>query len=58
LDNNYKRYIELNSLIEQGGSQNCLGGVVKNHKGGCEKSQDINIIDKNNNIIINNNTEF
>ena len=58
LDNNYKRYIELNSLVEQGDSQNWLGGVVKNHKGGCEKSQYINIIDKNNNIIINNNTEF
>jgi len=53
LDSNYKRYIELNSVVKNDNDcDNSQGGLWKITKGGCEKSQDINIIDKYN---INNN---
>lgn len=59
LDSNYKRYIELNSIVENNNScDNSQGGLWKITRGYCEKSQDININDKDNNIIINNNTEL
>lgn len=59
LDNNYKRYIELNSVVENNNScEKSQGGLWKITRGYCEKSQDININDKDNNIIINNNTEL
>lgn len=57
-DNNYKRYIELNSMVWTDDSQNWLGGIDKNVYGGSQKCLDINIIDKDNINIINNNTEF
>ena len=59
LDNNYKRYIELNSIVENNNScDNSQGGLWKITRGDSQKSQDININDKDNNIIINNNTEL
>ena len=58
LDNNCKRYIELNSVVENHNAcEKSQGGLWKITRGGCEKSQDINIIDKNKINIINNNTE-
>lgn len=56
-DNNYKRYIELNSIIENKDSQKCLGGWTKMSRGDSQKCPDININDKNKINIINNNTE-
>ena len=56
-DNNYKRYIELNSVVENRDSQKSQGGIDKNVYGGSQKWLDINIIDKNKINIINNNTE-
>lgn len=57
-DSNYKRYIELNSVVENHNScEKSQGGLWKITRGYCEKSQDINIIDKNKDNIINNNTE-
>ena len=58
LDNNYKRYIELNSVVENRDSQKSQGGIDKNVYGGSQKCLNINIKDKDNNIIINNNTEL
>lgn len=46
MDSNYKRYIELNSIIENKDSQKCLGGWTKMSRGGSQKCLDINIIDK------------
>ena len=47
LDSNYKRYIELNSIVKNNNDcDNSQGGLSKITKGGCEKSQDININDK------------
>jgi hypothetical protein len=47
LDSNYKRYIELNSIVENHNScEKSQGGLWKITRGGCEKSQDINISDK------------
>lgn len=58
LDNNCKRYIELNSVVENHNDcDKSQGGLWKITRGYCEKSQDINIIDKDNINIINNNTE-
>lgn len=57
LDSNYKRYIELNSVVENHNTcEKSQGGLWKITRGYCEKSQDININDKDN-ININNNTE-
>lgn len=58
LDNNYKRYIELNSVVENRDSQKSQGGIDKNVYGGSQKWLDININNKDNINIINNNTEF
>lgn len=59
LDSNYKRYIELNSIVENHNDcEKSQGGLWKITRGDSQKSQDININDKDNNIIINNNTEF
>ena len=58
LDNNYRRYIELNSIIENKDRQKCLGGLTKMSRGDSQECLDINIIDKDNINIINNNTEF
>lgn len=58
LDSNYKRYIELNSVVENHNAcEKSQVGLWKITRGYCEKSQDINIIDKNKDNIINNNTE-
>lgn len=58
LDSNYKRYIELNSVVENHNAcDKSQGGLWKITRGCCEKSQDINIIDKDKINIINNNTE-
>ena len=46
MDSNYKRYIELNSIIENKDSQKCLGGWTKMSRGDSQKCLDINIIDK------------
>lgn len=49
LDNNCKRYIELNSIVENNNAcDKSQGGLWKITRGGCEKSQHINIIDKDN----------
>lgn len=53
LDSNYKRYIELNSIVENHNDcQKSQGGLWKITRGDSQKSQDINISDKYN---INNN---
>lgn len=58
LDINYKRYIELNSVVENHNvCEKSQGGLWKITMGGSQKSQDINIIDKDKIKIINNNTE-
>jgi len=58
LDNNCKRYIELNSIVENHNAcEKSQGGLWKITRGYCEKSQDINISYKNKINIINNNTE-
>ena len=47
LDNNCKRYLELNSIVENNNHyEKSQGGLWKITRGGCEKSQHINIIDK------------
>ena len=47
LDSNYKRYIELNSIVENHNScEKSQGGLWKITRGVSEKSQHINIIDK------------
>lgn len=46
MDSNYKRYIELNSIIENKDSQKCLGGWTKMSRGDSQKCLDINISDK------------
>ena len=47
LDSNYKRYIELNSIVKNNNDcEKSQGGLSKITRGGCEKSQDINISDK------------
>ena len=55
IDDNYKRYIELNSIVNnQGVCEKSQGGMWNFTRGVCEKSQDINISDKykiNNNEI-------
>lgn len=57
-DSNYKRYIELNSIVENHNvCEKSQGGLWKITRGVCEKSQDININNKNKENIINNNTE-
>ena len=58
LDNNYKRYIELNSVVENRDSQKSQGGWTKMSRGDSQECLDININDKDNNNIINNNTEW
>jgi hypothetical protein len=59
LDNNYKRYIELNSVVDNKDSQKNQGGWTKMSRGDRQDCLDININDKDNNIINNNNnTEF
>ena len=57
-DSNYKRYIELNSVVENHNAcEKSQGGLWKITMGGSQKSQDININDKDKINIINNNTE-
>jgi hypothetical protein len=47
LDSNYKRYIELNSIVENHNDyEKSQGGLWKITRGDSQKSQDINIIDK------------
>lgn len=56
LDNNYKRYIKLNSVVDNKDSQKNQGGWTKMSRVDRQECLDINIIDKDNNII--NNTEL
>lgn len=58
LDNNCKRYIELNSIVENNNlCEKSQGGLWKITRGDSQKSQDININNKDKINIINNNTE-